>query len=1032
MGLLAENVKDFFDDPRAPADILKEAAQFLERRQKEMEHHGRLSTDLLFYFVGHAGFVGSDNAYCLFLKFTQERLLRPTSLHITDLAEVFQENARHLRRYFILDACFAGAAPRFIFQSSRGEMIRRELDQHLPRKGVALLCSSSSQHPSKAPKGERYTMFTGALLDVLMRNQPREEERLSLRVLGRLTADLIRDRFENAAVRPEVHSPDQRDGDLADVPLFPNPPTREPTLREQAAGKSNPAGRSPPDTALLPQMPEVTPRVDPPHGEALPLKGKRIRPVEDSRGLPRVGGEPLSCSALAVRTGAEPVNVFISHASEDSQLALGIAEILEENGYSTWYYERDTLPSISYLVQYGKAIDGAHAFLLLVSKHSLASTDVSREFEQAHRRGDGPRFLPVLAGVTQAEVRNRRPTWHAALETAAPMELRDRQIRPLADCLLQTLQSWNIQPLAPKKPPRKRQKTPVPGLPRMTRVWASDANQIDIQDIDRVVFRNAIIEEFFQGRTKHFVSANKGLGKTLLLSCKRNLLTEAAQRTQVFLVPEGKPYLDFMSDLPEQAGSHEAFLATLVNAKRLWALAFRISALSYHPSLFTAEDADELKRLPKRLAGWLQGGKVEPTVVFKEVLGNTLKQINRLIDEGGNFLEHKFRLIHSAMFFFVDKVDQGIRSLSRQAWIHVQAGLIEAAWDAMNANSHIKIYASIRQEAFSNYESDIKTNLFGATTIIQYSDADLSRLLDQLTKCYEGSKTFKEMVNLHVVRHSQSGFPEDSFQYLKRHTLGRPRDLVIVASELSRNQGSLTEALYRKVVCDTSASVLVANVFEEMRVFLTCLHDRQDRLRFLSLLPHNILTRQDLIEVYCAFNRLDPDAFDAVGPDSEGMWHPFWELYSAGLLGVVVPSREEGRAKQRFKQPSDLLDDSQSALPNVSFYLIHPSLDELIRKQRSSGSYNVFQHIVVGHSCPWESYYGTFYKMERALFAEEDKELCGLVHDVLKEITVPLSVGRREAVPSVLADSPAWAELTTRFPERCQDDFYVRLEELVT
>lgn len=66
-------------------------------------------------------------------------------------------------------------------------------------------------------------MFTGALLEVLSTNQPREAERLSLRALGQLTADLIRQRYEDAAVRPEVHSPDQRDGDLADVPLFPNP-----------------------------------------------------------------------------------------------------------------------------------------------------------------------------------------------------------------------------------------------------------------------------------------------------------------------------------------------------------------------------------------------------------------------------------------------------------------------------------------------------------------------------------------------------------------------------------------------------------------------------------------------------------------------------------------------------------------------------------------------------------------------------------------------------------------------------------------
>jgi hypothetical protein len=735
-------------------------------------------------------------------------------------------------------------------------------------------------------------------------------------------------------------------------------------------------------------------------------------------------------SAQPVRAGTEPVNVFVSHAGEDSPLAIRIAKTLEEHGYSTWYYERDTLVGESYLVQYGKAIDRADAFLLLISEHSLASTDVTREIDQAHMRGGEPHFLPILAGITRAELEKRRPGWRTALGTAASIELRGQDVRPLVDRLVKSLDFWNIHPLIPKQPPKRRKKPSDPSLPRMTRVWASDANQIDIQDFSRVVFRNSIIDEFLQERTKHFLSANKGLGKTLLLTYKRSLLTDAAQRTRVFLVPEGKPYLDFMSDLPQQAAGHEAFLATLVNAKRLWALALRVSALSHHPSLFGKQDDDELNRLPKRLAGWLQGGKVEPTVVFKEVLGNTLKQINRLIDEYENFLEHKFRLIHSSMYFFIDKVDQGIRSLPRQAWVHVQAGLIEAAWDAMNANNHVRIFASIRQEAFFNYESDIKTNLYGATTIIQYSDADLNQLLDQLTRCYEGGKTFEEMVDRHVVRHCQSAFPENSFQYLKRYTLGRPRDLVIIASELSRSQHTLTEPLYCNLVGDTSAKVLVANVFEEMRVFLKCLHDKHERLRFLSLLPHNILTRQEVIRVYCAFNNLDPAAFSAVDPDSEGMWHPFWDLYNAGLLGVVVQSREQGKVIQRFKQPSDWVNDSQSALPNVDFYLIHPSLDELIRKHRSSGSYNIFQHVVVGHKCPWESYYGTTCKIERAFFTEQDKELCGLVHEVLKEIAVPLSEGRRAGIPSVVANSQAWAELMKRCPRRLKDDFNAWLEDL--
>jgi serine/threonine protein kinase len=587
----------------------------------------------------------------------------------------------------------------------------------------------------------------------------------------------------------------------------------------------------------------------------------------------------------------------------------------------------------------------------------------------------------------------------------------------MADDLRYFLRTDQEPPVA-KKPPHK------------TRVWASDANQIDVQDLKRVVFRNAVVDEFLRGSTRYFVSANKGLGKTLLLTCKRTLLTEQSKAAQVILVPEGKPYLDFMSDLPGQPAGHEAFLATLVNCKRLWAMALRISALSHHPALFGPDD-DEVKRLPRRLAGWLAGGQVEPTVVFKEVLGCTLKQINRLIDDNENFLEHKFRLIHSGMYFFIDKVDQGVRQLPRAAWIHVQAGLIEAAWDAMSANSHIKVYVSIRQEAFFNYESDIKANLFGATTILQYSDADLSRLLNQLTYCYEGGKTFKEMVNLQVVRRPQSAIPDDSLEYLKRYTLGRPRDLVILTRELSQHQGAMTETLYRKVIGETSATVLVANIFEEVRVFLNCLNDKQERQRFFALLPHNILTRQEAIQVYCAFNQLDADAFDHLGPDSEDLGHPFWELYSAGLLGVVVHDREEGRVVQRFKQPRDLIDSSQSALPNVGFYLIHPALDALIARQRSAGDYNVFQHITVGHDCPWATYNATLYKIELCLFAHPDQEWATQVHDMLRTITASWSGNQGTDPSGVAAASSGWSELFEQITRQGHEALRQGLQELV-
>src|SRR5262249_11640786 len=108
----------------------------------------------------------------------------------------------------------------------------------------------------------------------------------------------------------------------------------------------------------------------------------------------------------------------------------------------------------------------------------------------------------------------------------------------------------------PKSPPRQ------PG----GQVWASDANQIGIEDLDWVVFKNDIIEDFLQKRGKYFLSANKGLGKTLLLTYKRKQLTDTyherpgKSQAQVFFVPEGRPFLDFMANLHTLPAAQITFL----------------------------------------------------------------------------------------------------------------------------------------------------------------------------------------------------------------------------------------------------------------------------------------------------------------------------------------------------------------------------------------------------------------------------------------------------------------------------------------
>ncbi|MEX1363480.1 MAG: serine/threonine-protein kinase, partial [Nannocystaceae bacterium] len=147
--------------------------------------------------------------------------------------------------------------------------------------------------------------------------------------------------------------------------------------------------------------------------------------------------------------------------------------------------------------------------------------------------------------------------------------------------------------------------------------WASDANQIDIDTLHELTFRNSVVSEFLEEGTKYFVAGAKGLGKTLLLTYKRSLLSERYQQAggtegglarghaAVLLVPEGRPYLDLMGDLRTPGKGHVELMASLHNCKRAWGFALRVCAISHHPTLMGPADTEDLEAWPRRLRAML-------------------------------------------------------------------------------------------------------------------------------------------------------------------------------------------------------------------------------------------------------------------------------------------------------------------------------------------------------------------------------------------------------------------------------------------
>ena len=718
---------------------------------------------------------------------------------------------------------------------------------------------------------------------------------------------------------------------------------------------------------------------------------------------------------------------YVAHVAEESFLAKQVAVELERNQFACWFYGRDAVPGIPFAPQSITAMERSQAVILLISRSAIRSTDFAREIEHAHKISCP--LLPLLVDISREEFVKLAPTWCRMLGTSPTIECRrvdgvnltlDRVVSAAGFLGIRKDDSLSRMP---EQSPRRCE---GPG-------WATDANQIDIHDLERVLFRNGVIDDFLNSKHRHFISATKGFGKTLLLTYKRHLLTSAStsSRNPVVVVPEGRPYLDFMSELRSLSARYESPLSELPNTKRLWNASLRISAISHHSTIIEASEAFEIEAFPQRVQRWLRGASIQPTVVFKELTSLPVGEFNRLIDNTENFLDQKMRQIHGGTLFFIDKVDQAIHHLSREAWIAIQAGLIEAAWETMNANSHLKVFASIRQEAFTNYQSDIKANLFSATTNLNYSEEELQALLDQLARCYEGCSSFADFIGLNVVRHGMRSVPEDSFRYVRRHTCGRPRDIVAIASELSTQRSSLNEKRLREIVKQTSSTVLVSNIFDEFRVFLNCLDDRDARLRFLRGIPSNILDKEQAVRVCEEFNGLEPGTLAHFGEDSSDIFHPFLDLYYTGLLGVIQQDLEQGVAIQRFRKPHDSLSQSEMGLPESPFFLIHPALDTFIQAQRTRDPFLQFQHVPVGENLVWQSYHPVLVQIERELSRIEDTKFVALSRQVVKRVQTLLNSTDVPLARIGVQSSDAWKALQQYEGNESYDEALLWMDELL-
>lgn len=486
-------------------------------------------------------------------------------------------------------------------------------------------------------------------------------------------------------------------------------------------------------------------------------------------------------------------------------------------------------------------------------------------------------------------------------------------------------------------------------------IWATDASFISIKNIEKLIYKTRAISNFMDEYSdQYFVLANKGMGKTLLLSYKRFSLynkysNSKEQQSNVLFIPRNRPYLDNMSDFGELSSNYKDFLASLENSKKVWELSLKLAVISHIPYKFEDFEQEKIMQFGRAIGNWVLTKKeLQPTIIFKELISaNSPSQLSSLMTSTQPIISSIINNIHRGIYIFIDKIDQGIRSFSKRSWITVQAGLLEAAWELAHQNKHIKTYVTIRQEAFFNYQSSNKNAIRGNTVMLEYTKNELHEMMNSLSQFYE-KRGIEEVIKPSEIFIRTEEVVFNMFDYLFQHSIGRPRDIVLLINKLI-NTTLPTEHNDLHRLISKSCAEIIRNIFDESAAFLTYLREEQCRHHFFSFIRKNILTRCEILEVVANYNEMQ--TLDIEGTEKH-LKNPFVELYAIGLLGILEVEQGLEERKQIFKQPSDYHNFDLNELPLSNYYFIHPALTSIIS---SIGDINFrkYEQIAIGHQNNW-------------------------------------------------------------------------------
>jgi hypothetical protein len=493
------------------------------------------------------------------------------------------------------------------------------------------------------------------------------------------------------------------------------------------------------------------------------------------------------------------------------------------------------------------------------------------------------------------------------------------------------------------------------------RAWTVDADDIRVAEDfnESLLHRTPEIDAFLRSDRddKFIVIGTKGFGKTLLLKAKRILYQQEGKAT---CLPAG-----VLLDKPigDKIFSRELlsfFIVSSLPWAKIWLTAIALATLKH-------VDAVRDLKVGPGLAGLVADDQLHGVIDhFVRLLDFTPSELQRCGTDTDGHLVPRLRAVSSSVAIFIDGVDEYFNKhvegqhhhpsvtgeLSPNIWHFAQLGLVEVAYQLRRINHHIKVFAAVRKEAYGRLAATtaMAQQYRGSAVDIAYSTQGLREIFannirlvksDMLTIPEKlATDPLLAFLGRTTVVDTYTRDQEEIFEYICRHTLLRPRDLMTVGERLValRPEERRSELRFKEVV-HQSASEIAHEYLAEIAPLIGDLELEQ----LLRVLPRNVLTREEIKTLFLEHSQ-------ATGGEEK---HVFSALYRVGLLGWVQFDVVRGEWTQRFLRPGDTTFEGEGSVPKSTKYLLHPVLSDVIGRFNPAYLQNANRVNIIGYARPW-------------------------------------------------------------------------------